>query len=229
MPLALPPTDTVRLARTAGVLYVAVILLGIGSELGLRAPLLTPGDPTATWAATTAGLGRLRLAILADTAMILADVGLAILFFALLRHAGERIALTAMVLRLIQAALIGASLLALIGAADLAVGGRAEAAPTILTLFEVHGIGYDLGLVFFGVNTGLTALLLSRAGLGPRWLPALLWAAAAVYLAGSLTRLGWPGVNALIQPAYAVPVIAETALAVVLLTGLARQDRQLSA
>ena len=74
--------------------------------------------------------------------------------------------------------------------------------------------------IFFGVNTLLTAWLLRRSGMVPAWLPPLLAAAGLVYLVGSYTRLLAPGLNAAMQPAYAVAVIAELAFAILLLTGL---------
>ncbi|MBF9032472.1 DUF4386 family protein [Rhodobacterales bacterium HKCCE3408] len=206
-------TETLRLSRTAGALYVLVILTGLGAELGLRGPLIHAGDPEATFAAVTGNLGQFRAAILTDAVMVAADIGLALLFFGLLRHVSEGLARTAMMFRLIQAATIAASALFLVSALGASDG------TTMLRLIETHAAGYDFGLIFFAVNTAITAWLLARSGLVPRWLPPLLQAAALVYLAGSVTRIVAPGLNELMQPAYLVPVIAETALAVTLLIG----------
>ena len=215
---ALVPT-----ARAAGALYVIIIAAGIWSELGVRARLIHPGDSTATWSAITADLPLLRASIAADAVMILCDVALAVLLYALLRHVRRDVALAAMILRLIQAALIGASLLAPIGVVLLAGSDMPGPAPVALWLMELHGAGYDFGLIFFGANTLLTAWLLCRSGLVPVSLPALLGGAGLVYLAGSFTRLLAPEINALIQPAYALPLLAETAFCALLLLGLPRR------
>ena len=45
---ALPPRQAQPMARLAGVLYLAIILLGLTSELALRGALLVPGDAAAT-------------------------------------------------------------------------------------------------------------------------------------------------------------------------------------
>ncbi|QDC10456.1 DUF4386 domain-containing protein [Oceanicola sp. D3] len=202
--------------RSAGALYASVILLGLGAELLVRMPLISWDNAAATWQAVSANTGLFRLGILADTAMVMADIGLAVLFFALLRHVHRDWALAAMVLRLMQAAIIAASLLATVGALNL-VTGPSAAPEALLALLEIHSIGYDIGLVFFGANTLITAWLLARSGLVPRWLPPLLSLAGLVYLAGSITRIIAPDLNTLMQPAYAVPVVAEVALAITLL------------
>ncbi|MBF9034677.1 DUF4386 family protein [Rhodobacterales bacterium HKCCE2091] len=209
---------TRSLARLAGILYVAIILLGLGSELALRGPLVGDG-PDATWAAVSAHPTLFRLSILSDTALVVADIAIALVFFRLLRPVSEDIARAAMVFRLMQAAVIAASLLALVSAATLVATAPAPEPSTLARLIETHGTGYDLGLILFAVNTGLMAWLLVRSGLVPRWLPPLLWAAAAVYLVGGVTRIAAPGLNEAMQPAYVVPVIAEVALAVTLLLG----------
>ena len=198
----MPTTPTLSTARAAGTLYVIVILLGLGAELGIRLPLVAPGDPEATWAAVSAALGLFRLGILADAGMVLADIGLALLFYRLLRPVAAGPAMAAMVLRLMQAAVIAASALALIAAAHLVDTAATPRPESLVALIELHAAGYDFGLIFFAVNTAITAWLLGRSGLVPRWLPPLLGAAAAVYLLGSVTQIVAPGINELMQPAY---------------------------
>jgi hypothetical protein len=150
---------------------------------------------------------------------VLADIALAILLYRLLKPFGEGLALAAMVFRLMQAAVIAASLMALVAVDVMALRQGTAAADTVMTLMELHGIGYDVGLIFFAVNTGLTAWLLSRSGLVPRALPPLLATAALVYLACSLSRIVAPDLNAALQAGYVVPLIAETWFALALLTG----------
>ncbi len=209
-------------ARLAGVFYLIILAAGLWSELGVRAQLLHPGDALATWDATRAALPLFRWGLAADTAMILSDIALAVLLFALFRPVQRDVALAALVLRLMQAALIGASLLALLAGLHLVQTGTQADARVLLNLYALHGAGYDFGLIFFGANTVLTAWLLCRSGWTGAWLPGLLMAAGGVYLAGSVTRFMAPDWNLWMQPAYLVPVVAETAFAFVLLVGLRR-------
>lgn len=222
MPYQSTPEQISRNARMAGAMYLAIIALGITSEFALRGPLTALGDGQATAQAIMADPLALRLSLLADTGMLLADIGLALLLFAVFSHVSRAVAGAAMIFRLMQAGVIAASLLALIGLLTLADQGALDG-PTALALLDVHGTGYDLGLIFFGVNTVLTAWLAARSGLVPGWLPPLLYAAAAVYLVGSTVRLAAPELTPLIEPAYIIALIAEVSFMVILLRGFGRR------
>lgn len=200
-------------ALPAGLLYLGIILLGISAEAALRGPLIDWSSDTATAQAIAANLGQFRLSILFDLTMAAFDIALAVMFFTMLRPVGDTLALAAMVFRLMQAAIIGGNVLAL---------WAASTATTPLPDLARHAAGYDLGLFFFAINSALMAVLLLRAG-APRLIGLGIGAAGLVYMAGSLTRFLAPALNATMQPAYLVPVVAETALMVWLLTrGLRR-------
>ena len=211
------PRSLRPVAGLAGALYLVIILAGVWSEVTVRAPLLLPDDPMQTFAALQATLGRVRASIAADVVMLIADVALAVLLFRLLRASGPMLALTAAAFRLMQAAVLGANLLNL-QAAVLLAGGHAasallheEAAAALATLrLQAHAEGYDLGLVFFGVNTWLTSVLLWRAPWAARALGPLMAGAGAVYLAGSGVRMLAPDLSVAFAPAYALPLVAES-------------------
>ena len=87
----------------------------------------------------------------------------------------------------------------------------------VLSAMEVHGVVYDLGLVFFGLSCLALARLLWRAGAVPRVLAGGVGAAGAVYLVGSYAALCAPAWLATIDPLYGVAFLAELAFAVWLL------------
>ena len=202
-------------ARLAGALYLLIMLLGLTSEVALRGSLITPGDAAATATAILARPGTLRLSLAADTVMALADVALAVLLYLLLRPVDVALALMAMVFRLVQAALIAMSLLFQYGALlILQAGGAPDAAMLAL---QLHGHGYDLGLVFFGVNSLLTGWLLVISGYVPKLLGGLIAAAGVVYILGSAILFMAPAMAGLFAPAYLLPVLSETAFCLWLL------------
>ncbi|MCM5569350.1 DUF4386 domain-containing protein [Burkholderiaceae bacterium FT117] len=210
-------------AGLAGALYLVIIVAGVWSEAAVRAPLLAPDDPASVFAGLQTSLGMVRASIAADTVMLIADVALAVLLFRLLRTHGPALALAAMAFRLMQAAVLGANLLNLQAAVLLAEDGRAavmlgDGAAALATLrLQAHAHGYDLGLAFFGVNAVLTGVLLLRSRWAPRALGLLVTAAGGVYLAGSGVRLLAPGLSATFGPAYALPLLAESAFCLWLL------------
>lgn len=205
-------TDFARSARFAGMLYLGIIVLGLGAEGALRGPLIDWNDGPATAQAVQAQLGRFRLSIGFDMAMAVLDVALAVVFFGMLRVVNAPMALMAMVFRLMQATVIAGAVMFLFAATQ---------AGDPLPWLERHAAGYDLGLVFFGVNTLIMARLLT--GIAPRWICGAMAAAGVVYLFGSATRFMAPEWNDAMQPAYVVPVVAEVSLMLWLLVWAPRR------
>ena len=197
------PRTPLSLPRFAGLAYLGIIALGLGAEVGIRLPISSAADPAA---ALQGNLDLWRLAIGADMLMAVLDIALALMLYRMFRAVAPDVALTALVLRLVQMAVIAAHLPLLASAATVIE-------PT--DLIERHAAGYDLGLWFFGLNALAMAILLRRSNV--RWLAWMIAAAGLVYLIGSFTRFVAPEVNALIQPAYLVPVVAEVSFALWLL------------
>lgn len=204
-------------ARTAGLLYVLIIALGLWSEVFVRSALVVPGDPAATAGNVLASEGLFLLSFAADTGMAVSDVALAVLLFVLLRPVSPVLALMAMAFRLVQAAILGMNLLnqhmvlLVLTSAGPSTGTGPEALALLFATAQSHG--YDLALIFFGVNSLLTGYLIARSGYLPRLLGLLVAAAGLVYLAGSTLLFLTPQWSDLFAPAYLLPVVAETSLA----------------
>tara|TARA_R110000868_G_scaffold69568_2_gene204668 strand:- start:2225 stop:2917 length:693 start_codon:yes stop_codon:yes gene_type:complete len=216
--LTLTP-DLVRKARLAGLLYLIIIAAGLGAELGLRGPLIDLADASGTAAAVLAAPGQFRLAIAADIVMALSDAALAILLYLIFRAAAPGLALSAMVFRLIQAVLIAANLMALQTAWRVLSGadGLADAPALALVFLDLHGHGYDLGLIFFGVNSLMMGVLVWRSGVFGKLFGAGLFSAGLVYLIGSGLRFFAPELTAAFAPAYGLTILVETAFCLRLL------------
>lgn len=177
----------------------------------MRGPLLQ-GTPDQIAQALDANIGQLRSSLVADTVMLLADVALALVFFGLLRRISEPLALAAMVFRLGQAVLIGASLMALGSVPSL----LADAPRIAVHMTDLHALGYDVGLILFAVNCGIMSVLLWRSDV-PNVIAGGIAVSGLVYATGSLTHLVAPDQLAVVEPAYAIPLIAESALCLWLL------------
>ena len=211
-------------ARMAGVFYLIIIVLGIWSEAFVRSSLFIPDDPMGTTANIIGAEGLFRLSMAADAIMVIADVALAAALFLLLRPVSAPLALTAMLFRLIQAAIIGMNLLnqdaalAIInGGATMAAFEGAEVDALASLSLMLHGNGYDIGLIFFGVNSLLTGALLFKSGYFPKTLGILIIGAGLVYLTGSFLVLLAPQLSGPFSMAYALPLLAETAFCLWLL------------
>lgn len=204
-------------ARMAGALYAIIIILGIWSEAFVRSSLFVPGDPLGTAANIIGAEGLFRLSMAADAIMVIADVALAATLFLLLRPVSAPLAMTAMLFRLIQAAIIGMNLLnqnaalAIINSGATLAGFDGAQVNALASLsLELHGDGYDIGLIFFGVNSLITGALLYMSGYFPRTLGVMMIAAGLVYLTGSFLVLLAPELSGPFSVAYGVPLLAET-------------------
>lgn len=205
------------LLRVAGVLYVAIIALGIVSEGLLRGPAMAQADLTSSTMA-------LQWSFFADLGMALCDVGLAVLLFVWLRQVHVAWALGATLFRLVQASILGMNLLSqhlatrmLHDDALLQVFSSDQLHVVARQLLQAQSLGYDLGLVFFGVSCVCVGRLLWTS-MAPT-LGALMMGAGVVYLVGSSLRFAAPEVAAAVQAMYLLPVVAEGAFAMWLLRG----------
>lgn len=213
------------LLRQAGLFYLAIIVLGLGGELLVRAPLAGL-DPEAMAAAIRDSALAFRLSILSDAAMVACDVALAVVLFRLFRATDEGLAATAAAFRLIQAAALASNLSVQHAALLWAQSGEAGMAAQAMAS---HAAGYDLGLIFFGLNSLLTGLLILRSGIAARWIGLMVQTAGAVYLMGSALRVVAPATAEAFMPAYLIAIVAETAFAVALLRGGLRGQSERSA
>ncbi len=211
-------------ARTAGFLYLVIIVFGIYSEVFIRSSLIVTGDAAATASNILASEGLFRFGFVADAIMLLSDVAIAVLFYVLLKPVSKTLALVAAAFRLTQAAILGFNLLnyyaalLLLNSAAYALAFNSDQLNTMAMLFlDLHGHGYDLGLIFFGLSNLILGSLVIKSGYFPAVLGYGLIAAAVVYLAGSFTRFIFPDYISFIEPVYIVPLIAELAFCLWLL------------
>ena len=210
----------IKMARASGLLYLIIILCGVGSEALIRSQVFVSGD----WQATASNLAAMelpfRISILADATMALADVALAGLLFFLLAPAGRMLSLSAMTFRLVQAGILGLNLVNLTSAAAIATGGSSVTpgmGALMMHFLEAHAAGYDLGLFFFAINSFLVGILMIRSGFLPRWLGYGIFVSGMVYMGGSMLRVLDSSLQSTFSPAYLIPLLAETAFCLWLL------------
>ena len=225
------PANPASTARFAGLLYLVIIVAGIWSEGFVRSAMTVPGDAAATAANILANEAMFRMSFAADVVMALSDAGLAVLLYVLLKPVSHTLALAAMVFRLIQTAVLAsnlmnqdAALMLLNGAASMTGFDTAQLQSLALLRLEVQSHGYDLGLVFFGINSLLVAALLIRARFTPSLIGYLMLAAGLVYLTGSSLVFLAPALVEDFAMAYAVPVLAEATFALWLIVRGVKAD-----
>lgn len=202
-----------RLARRAGAGYLVVTVGGLFAELGVRARLLTD-DPVTTLAAVAANQGLFRAGLLADLVTAAAFAVTAVLLTVLLRPVHRGLALGYLAVNLVGVAVMALNMvnhlavLILATHPDLAVD-----APGLTLLFvELHGGGYRIAGLFYGLGLLALGLLLLRSRYVPRVLGRLLVVTWAGYPAALVLFLLAPALNDLGLALAAAAGVSELAL-----------------
>ncbi len=210
-------------ARLAGLMYLAVIGLGLFGEAHVRGSLVVGADAAATASRILAAPGLWRVGVATDVLMHLLDVPLIIYFYLLLRPVHPTLALLATAFNIVQTCVLAANKLTLVAALMLlAPGGASAEGATAQALawlmIQLHGHGFALGLIFFGVTCLVRGHLMVKSGYVPRPLGLLLGLAGVCYLVNSFALLLVPPLAASLFPAILVPAfVGELAVSLWLL------------
>ncbi len=232
--MATPMSTTLISARTAGILYLANIGLGLFGEVFVRGSLVVAGDATATTANILGSQLLWRVGIVTDLVMHVLDVPLIVFFYLLLRPVSHPLALLATVFNVVQTCVLVTNKLALVAAlyalnASVIAANKLGAHALALLAVDLHGAGFGVGLIFFGFVCLVRGWLIVKSGFMPRVLGALLGLAGLSYLVNSLALLLVPSLAKMLFPAVLFPAFfAELALSLWLVFANGARMKQLA-
>jgi hypothetical protein len=221
--------DTTRrsAALWAGLGYVAIFVLAIGANFGVRTRLVDLDDPAATVANLAGNESLVRMALAGFAVIFVLDIVVAWALYVVLRPEGPRRSLLAAWLRLGYTVLLGVAVTFLYLALGLATGdpdgldGATRGTLTILAL-DAFDITWLVGLLAFGAHLLVVGRIMLGWRGGPRVLGAVLAVAGAAYVVDTVAHLvlaGYAEYADLMLAVVAVPsIVAELSLAVWLLT-----------
>lgn len=207
--------------RLAGLLYLAIIALGLFGEAVVRGSVVLPGDAAATAARIAAEPLLWRAGIAGDLLMHVLDLPVILALYYLLRPVSRPLALLATLFNLVQTAVLAANKLNLLLPILLLQGsgtGQAFSATQLQALtalaINLHSYGFGIGLIFFGIACLLRGWLIARSGFLPKPLGLLLLLAGLSYLLNSFALLLAPKLAAAMFPVILMPAfVGELALA----------------
>ena len=201
-----------HIARLAGFLYLAIILLGLFGEALVRGTLVVSGDPAATANNILQSQFLWRAGIAGDLLMHVFDVPVIVILYFLLKPVNKTLALLATLINLVQTAVLAANKLNLLVPLFLLddVGYLKTFSPEQLQVLsylaiKAHGVGFGIGLVFFGFACLVRGWLIFSSGYFPKSLGVLMFVAGASYLANSFALLLAPSIAASIFPVVLIP------------------------
>jgi Domain of unknown function (DUF4386) len=212
MPLSPVERSPQRYARLAGFLYLAIILLGGFGELFVRGTLVVSGDAAATADNILHSPFLWRAGIAGDLLMHVFDVPVILILYFLLRPVSRSLALLATLINLVQTAVLVANKLNLLlplflleDAGQLKAFSAEQLHALSYLAIKAHGVGFGIGLIFFGVACLVRGYLIFRSGYFPRPLGVLVFVAGLSYLTNSFALLLAPSIAASIFPGVLIP------------------------
>lgn len=212
-------TDT-KHARLAGFTYLGTIACGVYAEVFVRGAMFVRGDATATAQAVFASEPLFRFGLIADLAMLAAYIVVTILLYGLFRKGSPYLSAVAAAFSLIGIAVLACDTLLLTMVLRLhdLPPPASSLAETAYLLLRVHGDGYKVSLVFFGVYCLMLGWLVWRERIIPIAVGVMVAAAGACNIINSLAWLGAPQWAARLPAYFTLPtLLGELALALWLL------------
>uniref|UniRef100_UPI0032163284 DUF4386 domain-containing protein n=1 Tax=uncultured Draconibacterium sp. TaxID=1573823 RepID=UPI0032163284 len=220
-------------ARTAGVLYLIIILCGLFSEVFVRSGIIVSGDATATANNIAANTFLFRIGFVSDLIMVMSDAGVALLFYLILKPTNKGLSLLASFFRLAQATVLGINLLNLYlpllilnDKAYLTSFSGEQLNSLSLLFLNAHSYGYLISGVFFGLSCLVLGYLIYKARYFPKWLGILIVAAGASYLVDCMVNFLFPEFASVSEVlVMTVAVVSELSLCLFLLVKGIKPDR----
>lgn len=181
-------------ARIAGALWLTAIVTGLSAFI-IRSPLMVPGDAAATAANILASESLYRLSFVSDLVAGICYLGVTVLLYGLMKPVSRSVSLLAAIFGL--AGVIIGSVTSL---NDLAALGilRSEQYSSVFTTSQlqamaqmslrVSGLGFNLAMVFFGLQVFSIGTLIIRCIFLPRILGVLLAIGGLSYIISSFAN-----------------------------------------
>jgi hypothetical protein len=216
------PTD--KAARIAGAVYLSTLPIALYCWFYIPGKLIVRGSATATAENISAHETWFRVSILGDLIGHVIFICLGFLLYRLLRDVNRMWVLAMLGFVLVSGA-VGflnalnsiAAVILFRGADFLAVIDKAQRDALAMFFIRLHGQGFVISEIFWGVWLFPFGLLVFRSGFLPRFLGAWLIVACFAWLVLSISELLSPGSSAAISKPLQLVTLGEMAIALWLL------------
>jgi hypothetical protein len=203
-------------ARFAGLLYLLASIVGALGLIYVPGKLIVPGDATATADRVRASETLLRLGIASELIGFIIFIFVVLALYRLFKRVNQKhaLAMATLLLVSIPVSLLNvlneiAALIVVSGAGFLSVFGKGQLDALAYLFIRLHGLGFVVAQIFWGLWLFPFGILVIRSDFIPRFLGYLLFIAAFGYLASSFTPLVLPSYRHLVDQFAMVLTIAE--------------------
>jgi len=198
--------STKKQARVAGLLYLLASIIGFFCLAYVPGKLIVSGDATATANRIRASETLLRLGIASELIAFTIFIFVVLALYRLFKAVSEKhaVAMATLLLISIPISLLNllneiAALVLVSGASFLSAFEKGQLDALAYMFLRLHGQGFIVAQVFWGLWLFPFGILVIRSGFIPRFLGYLLFIAASGYLASSFTSLLLPSYRHLVD------------------------------
>ena len=201
-----------KMARIAGLLYLLIIVFGLIAKIFVRDSLVDYNNATVTAKNINASEFWYRFGFVSELMMLISDICVTTILYLLLKEVNRNVSLLSTLFRF--ASIIILSVIALTHYAALSFYNSAE----YLTVFnssqldalallsiKLHGSGYNISLLFFGVHLSILGYLIFKSVMFPKSIGIILVVGGICYIINSLTWFLFPNFVKTIYPAILIP------------------------
>lgn len=212
-------------ARTGGLLYLIIIVIGLAGEAFIRNSLVVPGDAAATAQRILDNVFLWRMGIVGQLVLLVCAVALSAIWYVLLRPVHRNLAVAIVCFGLVSLAVESLCALQLQAVLDpltstalaqVSSPGQLHAMSYLALI--AHGKTFAVALIFFGVQCLLVGYLVRKSGYFPAALGVAMQIVGVCYLVNSFAMFAHPPLQNMLFPAILLPAfLGESAMCLWLL------------
>jgi hypothetical protein len=199
-------------ARTAGALYLVIIVIGLLGEAVVRGSLVVSGNAAATAQRIMESEFLWRLGVAGELVLLVCAVALTMLWYVLLRPVNKNLTLLAiffavmsLAVESVSALYLQAALAPLSSSAYLQVVDPAQRNAMAYLAIVSHANAFGVALIFFGVECLIVGYLIRKSGYFPKAIGVLMQIAGLCYLINSFSLVLSPSLASVLFPAILAP------------------------
>ena len=204
--------STVKIARIAGFLYLLIIGFGLIAQIFVRDNLVDYNNATVTAKNIIASEFWFRFGFVSELMMLVCDIGVTTILYILFRDFSRNLALLSTFFRLTSIIILCvvalshyAALFFLGDVQYLTVFNSDQLEALSLLSIKLHGSGYNISLLFFGLHLIILGYLIYKSAFLPKFLGVLLLIGGLCYIINSFTWFLFPTFVKTIYPAILIP------------------------
>jgi hypothetical protein len=204
--------SNIKLARTAGLLYLLIVAFGFIAQIFVRDSLVDYGNATVTANNILNSELWYRFGFVSELLMLISDVGVAVILYIILKNTNKNLAILSTAFRLSSIIILAVTALShyaalsfLGGSEYLNVFNKDQLDAFALFSIKIHGVGYNISLLFFGMHLVLLGILIRKSEIFPNLIGILLFIGGFCYIGNSIIWFQFPGWVKYIYPFILIP------------------------